>query len=153
MYNKKLLVWLAMSSKGMSSILIRPSGNAINQHVYLNECIQKRLVPFIRKHHIGTKYVFWPDLASSHYAKSVLDWLQSNNIPFVANEANPANVPEVRPIKDFWGILKANVYKDGWQAKNLQRLETRIRACLKKIEVSLVRLIWRYHQAHRPCET
>ena len=137
-FEKKLLVWLAMSSKGVSSILIRPSGNAINQHVYLNECIQKRLVPFIKKHHIGTKYVFWPDLASSHYARSVVDWLQSNNISFVPKESNPANVPEVRPIEDFWGILKANVYKGGWQANNLQQLESRIRTCLKNIDIALV---------------
>ena len=95
------------------------------------------MVPFIKKHHIGTKYVFWPDLASS-YARSVVDWLQSNNISFVPKESNPANVPEVRPIEDFWGILKANVYKGGWQANNLQQLESRIRTCLKNIDMSLV---------------
>ncbi len=56
----------------------------------------------------------------------------------MAKEANPANVPEVRPIEDFWEILKVNVYKDGWQEKNLQQLESRIKACLKNIYVSLV---------------
>ena len=47
---------------------MRPSGMAINQEVYLNECIEKRLVPFVQEHYKNGKYVFWPDLASSHYA-------------------------------------------------------------------------------------
>jgi hypothetical protein len=36
---------------------------------------------------------------------------------------NPANVPEARPIEDFWAHLKRNVYMDGWQAKNLNQLK------------------------------
>ncbi len=41
---------LAISSKGISQIHIRPSGMPINQEVYQNECIIKRLVPFIIKY-------------------------------------------------------------------------------------------------------
>ena len=67
---------------------------AANQEVYLNECIIKQLIPFINEHHRDDNYVFWPDLASSHYAKSVTDWLKQNNIPFVPKAMNPANVPE-----------------------------------------------------------
>ena len=33
-------------------------------------------------------------------------------INFVEKEDNPQNVPECRPIKDFWAILKAKVYVD-----------------------------------------
>ena len=62
----------------------------------------KRLVPFIKKYHSDGKYVFWPDLASPRYAYSVTDWLEEQNMPFVPKHMNPANLPEARPIEDFW---------------------------------------------------
>jgi hypothetical protein len=137
-YEPKVLVWLAISTKGISQIHIRPSAMAINQEVYLNECIIKRLVPFINKYHSDGNYVFWPDLASSHYAYSVTDWLEEQKIPFVPKDMNPANLPEARPIEDFWAILKRDVYMDGWTADNVDKLESRIRYCLRKIDVKVV---------------
>ena len=76
-YDEKVLVGVAISPKGMSQIYFRASGLAVNQDVYLNDCLIKRLKPFIAQHYKGQKYVFWPDLASSHYAKSVTNWLNS----------------------------------------------------------------------------
>ena len=57
--------------------------------------------PFIKKHYKQGKYVFWPDLATSHTAKSVTNWLKDNNIRFVPKHMNLANVPEARPIEDL----------------------------------------------------
>ena len=51
---------------------------------------------------------------------------------------NPANMPEARPIEDFWEILKRDVYMDGWAADNLRQLENRIKYCLRKIDVKIV---------------
>jgi hypothetical protein len=48
-YEKKVLVYLVMSPKGMCTSYFRPSGLAINQDVYLEDCIKKKLVPFIQK--------------------------------------------------------------------------------------------------------
>ena len=121
-YEEKVLVWVAISPKGNSQIYMRPSGMAINQEVYLNECIKKRLVPFVQEHYRNGKYVFWPDLASSHFAKSVIEWLNNNNVKFVPKNLNIANVPEARPIEDFWAIMKKYVYKDGWTARNVTEL-------------------------------
>ena len=46
---------------------------------------------------------------------------------------NPANLPEVRPIEDFWYILKAKVYENNWEAKTLHQLEIRIKKSLKEV--------------------
>ena len=73
-YEENVLVWFAISPKGMSQIYFRASGLAVNQDVYLDDCLIKRLKPFIAQHYIGQKYVFWSDFASSHYAKSVTNW-------------------------------------------------------------------------------
>jgi len=86
-------------------------------------------MPFIRKH---SNYIFWPDFASSHYANSVLNYLREQKIKFVEKTENPANVPEARPIEDFWADLKREVYKKNWSAKNVTKLKSRIRYCLKK---------------------
>ena len=45
---------------------------------------------------------------------------------------NAANLPEVRPIEDFWSLLKAKVYENNWEAKTLHQLEFRIKKFLKE---------------------
>jgi transposase len=137
-FEGKVLVWVAIGPKGLSRSLIRKSGFAINSRVYLNDCIKQRLIPYIRDNYQNDQYVFWPDLASSHYAKIVVDHLRQENIYFVEKEDNPANCPEARPIEDFWSLLKGRVYTRGWRAKNTTQLITRIKYCLKKITVDVV---------------
>ena len=138
-FEKKLLVWIAISEKGITTPYFVPSGLAVNQKIYLEHCIQKRLIPFIKKHHSDGNYMFWPDLASSHYAKSVIQFFDENKIKYVKRFDNPANLPEVRPIENFWSILKGLVYKNYWKAENLEKLEARIKYCLSKVEPDLVK--------------
>ena len=47
-FEKKMLVWLAISSRGISTPYFVPSGLAVTQNVYLKECIIKRLMAFIK---------------------------------------------------------------------------------------------------------
>src|SRR5436309_15341149 len=82
-FPSKILVWVAISEKGISEPLIRMSGSlSINQEIYLKECLQKRLVPYINENFSNGDYLFWPNLASAHYAHSVVDWMNENNIKF-----------------------------------------------------------------------
>lgn len=137
-YTKKCLVWVCFSENGLSPPFFLPSGLAVNQKIYLEQIIKKRLIPFIERYHSHGKYIFWPDLASAHYAKSVISYLNEKNINFVKKNENPPNVPEIRPIEDFWGILKGLVYKNNWQAENLDKLKNRIKYCMKKIDKDLI---------------
>ena len=51
-YRQKILMWLAISNRGMSIPYFGPSKSvAINTEIYINECLQPRLLPFIHKHH------------------------------------------------------------------------------------------------------
>jgi hypothetical protein len=141
-YEKKLLVWLCFSDKGMAEPYFVPSGLAVNQHIYLEECIKKRLIPFIEEHHLDDQYLFWPDLASAHYANSVISFLNEKSINFVPKAKNPPNVPECRPIEDFWSILKGMVYKNNWKAKTFQELHDKILKCLENIDNNLVKSLF-----------
>ena len=59
---------IAFSTKGISQQYIAPSGQAVNEDVYISKCLV-RLEKFIEKHHKNDNIVFWPDLASSHYSR------------------------------------------------------------------------------------
>lgn len=134
----KVLVWLALSEKGISQPFVNTvKGPAIDGNTYIKKCL-KKLIPFIEKYHQGDQYIFWPDLASSHYAKDTLKWLTDQEIPFVPKEANPPNVPQARPIENFWGILADKVYDGGWEAKSGPQLSRRIKQKIKEIDLSIV---------------
>ena len=125
-HEQKILVYLAISPLGISRPIFSKSGLAINQISYKENCLKPSLVPFIRKYYARRKYVFWPDLASSHYAHSVQDFLTNAKIPFVPKLLNPANVPKARPIEDFWAHLKQQVYMGGWCANSVEQLKEKI---------------------------
>ena len=138
-YENKLLVWIAISPKGMTHARISPSGQAIKGPTYLNKCLKRHLLPFIREMYPDNNYIFWPDLASAHYSKIVLAWCKTENIPIVPRGNNPANCPEQRAIEDFWAYLKRLVYDNNWVAKDLNQLRTRIKRCLTQVDKNLVR--------------
>ncbi|CAF3275450.1 unnamed protein product [Rotaria sp. Silwood2] len=120
----KVLVWMAMSSKGVSNIYVHKSLQAIFTSIYLNECINERLLPFIEKYHKTDDYVLWPDKASAHYAGAVLHRLNDKYIPIVPKLDNPPNVPQARPIETVWSVLEQKVYALNWQAKDLDFVES-----------------------------
>ena len=61
--------------------------------VYLEQCIKKKLILFITKYHNLQDVLFWPDMATSHYAKIVINYLEQKNIDFVPKCLNTPNVP------------------------------------------------------------
>ncbi|RNA11474.1 hypothetical protein BpHYR1_020255 [Brachionus plicatilis] len=54
-----------------------------SQHVYLGECIKKRLEPKIKEYYQDDNYVFLPDLVSSHFANNFSPYL--TNVSYVEN--------------------------------------------------------------------
>ena len=65
---------MAVSQKGASSIYVHRSAIAIKQKIYLNECIRKQLLSFIKYQQKRDNILFWPNLASSRYSKQVQDF-------------------------------------------------------------------------------
>lgn len=132
-YEDKLLVSCCISPRGISPLYIHHSKQAINQYTY-KEILEKTLLPLVSEYYKkDNEFIFWPDLARSHYAKSVIDFLKLKKIKVVPKDINPANVPEARPIENFWGDLKRLVYENNWRAENLEELEARIRYCYSKM--------------------
>lgn len=123
----KILVWIAISNKGISDAYFLPKNGSIDANIYINQCILKRLIPFLNNNYPNGGYWFWPDLASAHYANDTIAVLHQNHIKFVDREINPPNVPQLRPIEKFWAQLKSKVYENNWEAKDIDQLKRKIK--------------------------
>jgi hypothetical protein len=60
------------------------------------------------------------------------------NINYVAKKINPPNVPQARPIENFWSDLCQKVYEDNWAAKTEKQLIRRISNKLKDFDLKSV---------------
>jgi transposase len=116
-FPKKFLVWQAICSCGFRSQSFIAPGT-INSEIYVKECLQKRLLPFIRKH-TGSNF-FWPDLASCHYGKLATKWYEDNNVNFVPRDSNPPNSPELRPVERYWALCKKQLKERRKYAKTIE---------------------------------
>ena len=76
----------------------------VNTNIYINECFQPKLLPFIHKHNGDLHYLFWPDLAAAHYSNETVTWIEENE-DLVEKSSNPPNVPQARPILEFVGYF------------------------------------------------
>lgn len=152
-FEPKVLTWIAISSKGFSEPYFRPFGGlAINSDSYIGQCLPK-LKKFIADYHAQDEIIFWPDLASCHYAKKTLQWLTEQNIAIVPKKDNPPNVPQARPIDQFCAVLKRMVYGKGWEAENDKQLVRRIKQKLKQIDKKVFQsLMLKVHQTLRKIE-
>ncbi|XP_074602617.1 uncharacterized protein LOC141856241 [Brevipalpus obovatus] len=149
---KKVLVWVAISDRGISDLyIIRSSSVSINQQNYLTECIRKRLLKFIKEKHADVPHIFWPDSASTHYAKSVVEMMDQEGVKYVPKKNNPPNSPQARPIENFWSILSGKVYAGEWEAKSVNQLIRRIFFCLRTLQLSLIKSLMSNTQAKVRC--
>lgn len=135
-FGQKVLVWQAICSCGLKSSIFYTKGT-INADIYRTECLQKRLLPLYKKH--SSPPLFWPDLASAHYAKTTLKWLRENGVDFVEKDENPPNCPQLRPIERYWAIVKRIFKKDGKVSKTMQEFKKNWNAASKKCDNTTVR--------------
>lgn len=114
-FPKKYLIWLAIDEHGAVSKPLIIS-KTLNSQLYLKDCVKKRLMPFIKNKQV----LFWPDMATSHYAKIVTDYFEKEKVDFVKKVDNAPNVPQARPIERFWAYIKQQYSKRKDPPKNLR---------------------------------
>lgn len=131
----KYLVWQAICSCGRRSKSYIAKGSMKSEN-YIKECLQKRLLPFIRSHTKPT--IFWPDLASIFYSKTALDWYRKNQVDFVIKEENPPNCPHLRPVETYWALVKSKLRQTKKIAKSYQSFVHLWLEAAKKVKDSVV---------------
>ena len=71
--------------------------------------------------------------------------MRDNGIAFVEKIDNPPNAPQIRPIENYWGILKMKVYEGNWTAKTRDHLIRRIKMKQKEIDQDIVIKMFDYY--------
>lgn len=138
-YPKKFLVWQAICTCGKRSSIFIAQGS-INSEIYIEECLEKRLLPFLRQHHVST--IFWPDLASCHYSNATKKWYEAHGVVFVPKEANPPNCPELRPIERYWALVKKELKKTKQSSRTVQDFRRKWKTASEKVEeTTIIRLM------------
>ena len=64
-------------------------------------------------------------------------WI-NENVKFVPKEINLPNVPQARPIENFWVCLAQKVYEGGWETKTEQQEIRRIECKMKEFDKTFV---------------
>lgn len=107
-FPKKFLVWQGICSCGRRT---KPyiTNRTLTAELYVKKCLKPRLLPLYRSH--VQPPVFWPDLASIHYAQVVKNWMEENNVTYVPKESNPPCCPELRPVETYWACIKGILRK------------------------------------------
>lgn len=134
-FGKKMMIWQAICSCGLKSEPLVTT-STFDSKFYIENCLQKRLLPFIRRHDVPVK--FWPDLASCHYSKSTMKWYEENGVDVVTKDMNPPNCPEFRPIENFWGIVKKDLKKTGSVVQNEKQMLGKWKTSAEKVTKELV---------------
>ena len=70
--------------------------------------------------------LFWPGLSRVHYKNIGRDWLNNNGIEFVSKKVNAPNLPQARPLEQFWAICRRHYHK---RSKVCQRLRNFKKVC------------------------
>ena len=117
-FAKKYMVWQCIDELGN---VCEPfvSGDTMNAETYKNECLRKRLLPFITQHHRKEDVVVWMDMATCHYAEVCIQFLEEEGIDYVAKADNAPKVPQARPIEKFWSLCKTQYKRRKVGAKSL----------------------------------
>lgn len=109
-YSEKFMVWQAISEDGIATRPFITSGTMKGAQ-YREECLEKILIPWLKENYGTEKVLFWNDMSTAHYEKSVLRYLESEGIEFLKWNENAPKLPQARPIERYWALCKREYAK------------------------------------------
>ena len=94
---------------------------------------------FVKAQYPDRDVLFWPDLASAHQARQTREPLEEARVPVLARDMNLPCTPQIRSMEDRWGIIKQEVYKEGWQASSDNQLNRKIQQVILQVNPDVPR--------------
>lgn len=134
-FAESVMVSLAVSMLGKSSIIFVNSGVKINSEVYQSD-ILATMLPEIEA--ISDDYTFQQDGAPSHTSRTTIRYLQENCPDFIEPRCWPPNSPDLNPVDyTIWSRLEAMVHEDNI-FRNTEELKQRILYCWEQFHQVIV---------------
>lgn len=110
-FSKSIMVTVAVSVLGCTSIHFLEPGVKINGEYYRGKVLQKMLLPEIRRISGADCFVFQQDSAPAHRAAATVELLKKETPDFISPDLWPPNSPDLNPVDySVWGILQEKVY-------------------------------------------
>lgn len=132
----KRMVWQAICECGKRSRPFFVNGT-MDSEMYISKCLHERLLPFIKEHNVPC--IFWPDLAPIHYSRAAVQWFEDNDVLLVPKTANPAAVPEDRPIERYWALCKRELKKEPKAAKTDKDFRYRWKRASSRVSLETIK--------------
>ncbi len=99
-FPQSVMIWAAMSSAGVSPLCFLKS--TVNAAIY-QEILEHFMLPSADKLYGDADFIFQQDLAPAHTAKGTKSWFNDHGVTVLDW---PANLPDLNPIENLWGIVK-----------------------------------------------
>lgn len=105
-----VMVFGAICSTGKCPLIFVEKGVKIDKEVYINDILEKNLVPWASKHFAGKSWIFQQDGAPAHTAKKTQQWCETHMPRFIKASDWPASSPDLNPLDySVWGVLQERV--------------------------------------------
>lgn len=118
-FGKKVMIWQEICYCGGKSEALGTK-STMNSNLYIQECLQKRILPMIRSHQVPV--MFWPDFASCHYSRATMNWFEVNRVGVMPKTMNPPKCLAFRPSEKFCAIIEKKLMKNGEPVKDINKM-------------------------------
>jgi hypothetical protein len=105
-----IMVYAAISWKGVCPLKFVDHGTKANQHYYRESILEQTVLPWAQNTFPNSNWIFQQDGATSHTAKTTQAFCTANFSDFLRNEEWPAASPDLNQCDFFlWGWLQQHV--------------------------------------------
>ena len=131
------MVWAIVTESGRSPLVFVEQGIKLKEN-YQNDILVSSLLPWAKEHFKKQPWMFQQDLATSHGAKKMQEWLSANVPNFISKKEWPPSSLDLNHL-DFgiWGYLKSKV--SAIHHKSLEALKTKLEKKWFKMPQNVIR--------------